>query len=102
MHGNPTWSFYYRDLIRDLAPDIAVFDESFVNHEVPFAAFTARKRYFDHWNRPGKSTFHSTTFQPNTIASLHFMRCLAVEDALGIPVPAAARSTVPSPGDRSG
>jgi len=22
LHGNPTWSFYYRDLIRDLAPEI--------------------------------------------------------------------------------
>jgi acetylornithine/succinyldiaminopimelate/putrescine aminotransferase len=61
-------------------PDIVVFDESFVNHDVPFGAFTARKELFDHWNAPGKSTFHSTTFQPNTISTLHFMRCLEQAD----------------------
>jgi pimeloyl-ACP methyl ester carboxylesterase len=22
LHGNPTWSFFYRDLIRDLSPNI--------------------------------------------------------------------------------
>jgi acetylornithine/succinyldiaminopimelate/putrescine aminotransferase len=62
------------------APDIVLFDESFVDRAVPFSAFTARKALYDHWNRPGKTTFHSTTFQPNTISSLHFMRCLARED----------------------
>jgi acetylornithine/succinyldiaminopimelate/putrescine aminotransferase len=51
-----------------------------VNHDVPFSAFTARKSLYDHWNRPGKTTFHSTTFQPNTISSLHFMRCLERAD----------------------
>ena len=35
---------------------------------------------YDHRNRPAKSTFHSTTFQPNTIASLHFIRCLEQDD----------------------
>jgi acetylornithine/succinyldiaminopimelate/putrescine aminotransferase len=64
----------------ELAPDLVVFDESFVNHDVPFGAFTARKALYDHWNRPGKSTFHSTTYQPNTISTLHFMRCLAQGD----------------------
>jgi acetylornithine/succinyldiaminopimelate/putrescine aminotransferase len=64
----------------ELAPDMVVFDESFVNHDVPFGAFTARKALYDHWNRPGKSTFHSTTYQPNTISSLHFMRCQEQED----------------------
>jgi acetylornithine/succinyldiaminopimelate/putrescine aminotransferase len=63
-----------------LSPDIVVFDESFVNHDVPFAAFTARKRHYRHWNRRGKTTFHSTTYQPNTIASLHFLRCLKDTD----------------------
>src|SRR5262249_48013843 len=58
------------------APDIVVFDESFANNEVPFAAFTARQGLFEAWNGPGKSTFHSTTFQPNTISTLHFVRCL--------------------------
>jgi acetylornithine/succinyldiaminopimelate/putrescine aminotransferase len=66
---------------RELNPDIVVFDESFVNHEVPFGAFTARKALYDHWNRPGKTTFHSTTYQPNTISSLHFMKCLMRQDA---------------------
>ena len=61
-------------------PDIVVFDESFVNRDVPFGAFTATKALYDHWNRPGRTTFHSTTYQPNTISSLHFMRCLAKQD----------------------
>jgi acetylornithine/succinyldiaminopimelate/putrescine aminotransferase len=66
--------------MRDFPPDIVVFDESFVDHAVPFSAFTARKALYDHWNRPGKTTFHSTTYQPNTISSLHFVRCLAKAD----------------------
>jgi acetylornithine/succinyldiaminopimelate/putrescine aminotransferase len=65
---------------RAMVPDIVVFDESFVNHEVPFSAFTARKSLYDHWNQPGKTTFHSTTYQPNTISSLHFLRCLKSAD----------------------
>src|SRR5262249_24953136 len=60
--------------------DIVVFDESFVNRDVPFSAFTARKALYDHWNRPGKTAFHSTTYQPNTISSLHFLRCLERAD----------------------
>jgi acetylornithine/succinyldiaminopimelate/putrescine aminotransferase len=67
-------------LLSELTPDVVVFDESFVNREVPFAAFTGRKALFDHWNKPGRSTFHSTTYQPNTVASLHFLRCLAGAD----------------------
>jgi len=65
---------------RQPAPDIVVFDESFVDHDVPFAAFTARRALYDHWNRRGKTTFHSTTYQPNTISTLHFMNCLAKHD----------------------
>ncbi|MCI0457321.1 MAG: aminotransferase class III-fold pyridoxal phosphate-dependent enzyme, partial [Gemmataceae bacterium] len=67
-------------LLRQLAPDIVVFDESFVDHAVPFSAFTARKALYDHWNRAGKATFHSTTYQPNTISSLHFLSCLRKAD----------------------
>jgi acetylornithine/succinyldiaminopimelate/putrescine aminotransferase len=57
-------------------PDIVVFDESFVRNHVPFGAFTARRCLYKHWNRRGYTTFHSTTFQPNTISALHFLRCL--------------------------
>ena len=67
-------------ILREIVPDIVVFDESFVDHAVPFGAFTARKSLFACWNRPGKATFHSTTFQPNTISTLHFMKCLAKAD----------------------
>jgi len=67
-------------LAGELPPDIVVFEESFVNHEVPFAAFTATKSLYDHWNKIGQGAFHSTTFQPNTISSLHFMRCLEEAD----------------------
>jgi acetylornithine/succinyldiaminopimelate/putrescine aminotransferase len=66
--------------LHDLTPDVVVFDESFVNRDVPFAAFTARTGLFGHWDRPGKTAFHSTTYQPNTISSLHFLRCLEVAD----------------------
>jgi acetylornithine/succinyldiaminopimelate/putrescine aminotransferase len=61
-------------------PDIVVFDESFANRQVPFAAFTAREELFDHWNQRGRTNFHSTTYQPNTISSLHFLRCLREAD----------------------
>ena len=68
-------------ILHEIVPDIVVFDESFVDHAVPFGAFTARKSLFACWNKPGKATFHSTTFQPNTISTLHFMRCLAQMDS---------------------
>jgi acetylornithine/succinyldiaminopimelate/putrescine aminotransferase len=67
-------------ILHELVPDVVVFDESFTDHAVPFGAFTARRSLFDCWNRPGTATFHSTTFQPNTISTLHFMRCLARDD----------------------
>ena len=67
-------------ILRELTPDVIVFDESFVGRAVPFAAFTARRSLFAAWNRPGKSTFHSTTFQPNTITTRHFMNVLAMTD----------------------
>ncbi len=66
--------------LRELVPDMVLFDESFVDHAVPFSAFSARKTLFDHWNQPGKTTFHSTTYQPNTISTLLFMRCLEKAD----------------------
>ncbi len=62
---------------QNLAPDIVVFDESFVEGTVPFGAFAASQRLFQYWNARGMATFHSTTYQPNTIASLHFLRCLS-------------------------
>jgi acetylornithine/succinyldiaminopimelate/putrescine aminotransferase len=65
---------------RRLRPDIVVFDESFVRKQVPFGAFTARESLYDHWNKPGYSTFHSTTYQPNTISSLLFLKCLGLDD----------------------
>ncbi|MGE3803575.1 MAG: aminotransferase class III-fold pyridoxal phosphate-dependent enzyme [Gemmataceae bacterium] len=61
------------------APDIVVFDESFVRGEVPFGAFAARQTVYDVWNKRGKANFHSTTFQPNSISTLHFMRCLEAD-----------------------
>jgi acetylornithine/succinyldiaminopimelate/putrescine aminotransferase len=61
---------------RAFLPDIVVFDESFVENAVPLGAFAARKQLYRHWNRRRMATFHSTTFQPNTTSSLHFMRCL--------------------------
>jgi acetylornithine/succinyldiaminopimelate/putrescine aminotransferase len=67
-------------LIAELRPDIVVFDESFTNHGVPFGAFTAPTEVFKPWNRRGKATFHSTTYQPNTVSNLHFMRCLEKAD----------------------
>jgi acetylornithine/succinyldiaminopimelate/putrescine aminotransferase len=68
------------DLARAVRPDIVVFDESFVDQQVPFAAFTATPALYRPWMKRGRSTFHSTTFQPNTISSLHFVRCLRTAD----------------------
>ena len=50
------------------------------HHHVPFGAFTARKALYDHWNTPRNSTFHSTTYQPNSISSLHFLKCVEKDD----------------------
>jgi acetylornithine/succinyldiaminopimelate/putrescine aminotransferase len=67
-------------LLRERTPDVVLFDESFVEHAVPFAAFASRKSLYEPWNQPGRTTFHSTTFQPNTIASLHFVNSLRRHD----------------------
>jgi acetylornithine/succinyldiaminopimelate/putrescine aminotransferase len=64
------------DALRERVPDIVVFDESFVRHQVPFAAFTAPRHRFAAWNKVKQGAFHSTTYQPNTISTLHFLRCL--------------------------
>lgn len=66
---------------RSIDPDIIVFDESFVNSEVPFSAFVAKRKLYDLWNKRGMKQFHSTTYQPNTISSMHFVRCLGDWDA---------------------
>jgi acetylornithine/succinyldiaminopimelate/putrescine aminotransferase len=58
------------------APDIVVFDESFTNKSVPFGAFAARSDIYSQWTRRGMATFHSTTYQPNTISTMHFLKCL--------------------------
>lgn len=64
----------------DIVPDVVVFDESFAGRAVPFGAFTARRSLFAAWNAPKKSTFHSTTFQPNTISARHFVARLVHDD----------------------
>ena len=57
-------------------PDIVVFDESFTRRQVPFGAFTARRAIAAQWTVKGMTNFHSTTFQPNTISTMHFLKCL--------------------------
>ncbi|MDG3004699.1 aminotransferase class III-fold pyridoxal phosphate-dependent enzyme [Paludisphaera mucosa] len=69
-----------RGWLHEVAPDVVVFDETFTDRAVPFGAFTARRTLFAPWNRLGKGTFHSTTFQPNTISALQFMNVLARRD----------------------
>ena len=69
-----------RGVLREVVPDVVVFDESFAGRAVPFGAFTARRSLFAVWNRVGKSTFHSTTFQPNTVSTRHFMNVVAATD----------------------
>jgi len=58
----------------DFSPDIVVFDESFTGGEVPFGAFSSRADLYAPWMRRRMSQFHSTTFQPNTISTQHFLR----------------------------
>ena len=65
---------------QNLTTDIVVFDESFVDYDVPVAAFSARKLLFDQWRPPRMSMFHSTTFQPNTLTTMHFMSCVERRD----------------------
>ena len=60
--------------------DILVFNESFLGHEVAFAAFTARHSLFAPWFPGRMSMFHSTTFQPNSLTTMHFMECLRCRD----------------------
>jgi acetylornithine/succinyldiaminopimelate/putrescine aminotransferase len=61
-------------------PAIVVFDESFVHRQVPFGTFTARKSLYDYWNARKNANFHSTTYQPNAVSTLHFLRCLKEDD----------------------
>src|SRR5262245_3744229 len=39
-------------LLREIVPDVVVFDESFAARAVPFAAVTARRSLFDVWTPP--------------------------------------------------
>jgi len=59
-----------------LVPDILVFDDTLTARQVPFGAFTARRALYGSWMTGQLSTFHSTTFQPNTVSTRHLLRCL--------------------------
>lgn len=59
-----------------LVPDVLIFDDSLTARQVPFGAFTARPDLYAPWMKAKLSTFHSTTFQPNTISTCHLLRCL--------------------------
>lgn len=59
-----------------LVPDVLIFDDSLTARQVPFGAFTARPDLYAPWMKARLSTFHSTTFQPNTISTCHLLRCL--------------------------
>lgn len=61
---------------KNITPNIVVFDESFTNRQVPFGAFAARANIHSQWTCKGMATFHSTTYQPNSISTMHFMKCL--------------------------
>jgi acetylornithine/succinyldiaminopimelate/putrescine aminotransferase len=63
-----------------LCPDIVVFDDSFTGGTVPFGAFVARQDIYRPWMRGKRSTFHSTTFQPNTLSCRQFLACCRVAD----------------------
>ncbi|MGC3967872.1 MAG: aminotransferase class III-fold pyridoxal phosphate-dependent enzyme [Pirellulales bacterium] len=61
---------------RRITPDVVVCDESFTEFGVPFGAFIAPPHLYAHWNNRRTATFHSTTYQPNTVSTLHFMNAL--------------------------
>lgn len=61
---------------RRVTPDIVVCDESFAEFGVPLGAFLAPPHLYAHWNNRRTATFHSTTYQPNTVSTLHFMNVL--------------------------
>lgn len=56
--------------------DVIVFDETFVNGGIPFAAFTTCQSRYAPWMKRSMSMFHSTTFQPATLPAMHFMKCM--------------------------
>lgn len=60
----------------ELVPDVVVFDESFTRKQIPFGAFTSRRDLAEKWMVRGMANFHSTTFQPNSVSSMHFLKCL--------------------------
>ncbi len=61
---------------QSLIPDVLIFDDTLTARQVPFGAFTARAALYAPWMKAKLSTFHSTTFQPNTISTCHLLRCL--------------------------
>lgn len=65
------------EIDRQIRPvDVIVFDESFVNFDVPFAAMTCCRTVYSPWMRRSMAMFHSTTFQPSTLPAMHFLKCL--------------------------
>lgn len=58
------------------AADIVVFDESFVERDVPFGAFAASREWFRVWSGPRMATFHSTTYQPNALSNMRLVDSL--------------------------
>jgi acetylornithine/succinyldiaminopimelate/putrescine aminotransferase len=56
--------------------DIVVFDESFVERDVPFGAFAASRELFRVWSGRGMATFHSTTYQPNALSNMRLVESL--------------------------
>ncbi len=63
-----------------LNPQIVVLDESGTDHEVPFGAMIVKQEIMNVWQQSGWTNFHSTTYQPNSIASMHFLHCLKKYD----------------------
>ena len=61
----------------DFVPDIVVCDDSMTDGLVPFGAFTAQPRYYSAWTKKKMSTFHSTTYQPNTISTRYLVNCMS-------------------------
>jgi len=58
------------------AADIVVFEESFVERDVPFGAFAASRELFRAWSGRGMATFHSTTYQPNALSNMRLVESL--------------------------
>ena len=67
-------------LAAELPPDVVVFDESFVNRDVPFGAFTASKTLFDRWNRRGDPHSIPRRFSRTRSPPCTSLKCLEAGD----------------------